>query len=424
MSRARRDGPHSDAARSGACRRCSTGTSATSSRKVVEHGAVLGGCLHLPRLAGGEIGDLARAASAATHRLCREEPVVDQACARGAGSSPDPCRALRRSLCSCAVRRGTRAGCAAAAWTPARAPRRRWPAACRAGDRESARPQHKRLTNPNHSLQSGAVTDRPTPAEAIRRRGGLWHHLDFRRLWIGETVSQFGTFVSQLALPLVAILVLHASTFEVGLLATFELLAFLVVGLPAGAWVDRMRFRWVLIVNDLIRAVALGSIPLAQLFGILTIGQLYAVAILTGLSTVFFDVAYQSYLPALVDREALVEGNSKLQASESVSQIAGPGRGRPAHPGVHRAVRDLDRRASASSGRRAGSRRSGHDRRSRHARQIVISAARSSRASGSSSATGCCARSRRVRARPTCSRTWRSPSTSSCSRATCICPPE
>ena len=171
------------------------------------------------------------------------------------------------------------------------------------------------------------MTDQPTTAEAIRRRGGLWHHLDFRRLWIGETVSQFGTFVSQLALPLVAILVLHASTFEVGLLATFEMLAFLVVGLPAGAWVDRMRFRWVLIVNDLIRAAALGSIPLAQLFGILTIGQLYVVAILTGLSTVFFDVAYQSYLPALVDREALVEGNSKLQASESVSQIAGPGVG-------------------------------------------------------------------------------------------------
>ena len=165
----------------------------------------------------------------------------------------------------------------------------------------------------------------PAPGEEVRpRRGGLWHHLDFRRLWIGETVSQFGTFVSQLALPLVAILILHASTFEVGLLATFEMLAFLVVGLPAGAWVDRMRYRWVLIVNDVIRALALGSIPLAQLLGILSIGQLYVVALVTGVSTVFFDVAYQSYLPQLVDRTALVEGNAKLQASESVSQIAGP----------------------------------------------------------------------------------------------------
>ncbi len=172
-----------------------------------------------------------------------------------------------------------------------------------------------------------AVTTEPTSSAVIARRGGLWHHLDFRRLWIGETVSQFGTFISQLALPLVAILVLHASTFEVGLLAALEMLAFLIIGLPAGAWVDRMRYRWVLVANDLIRAAALGSIPVAHLLGVLTIGQLYVVALLTGVGTVFFDVAYQSYLPALVDRQALVEGNSKLQASESVAQIAGPGVG-------------------------------------------------------------------------------------------------
>jgi MFS family permease len=171
------------------------------------------------------------------------------------------------------------------------------------------------------------VTDTPTSAETIRRRGGLWHHLDFRRLWIGETVSQFGTMVSQLALPLVAILVVHASTFEVGLLTALETAAFLIVGLPAGAWVDRMRFRTVLIVNDVFRALALGSIPLAQALGVLGIGQLYVVALVVGVSTVFFDVAYQSYLPQLVDRSAIVEGNAKLQASESVSQIAGPGVG-------------------------------------------------------------------------------------------------
>jgi MFS family permease len=164
-------------------------------------------------------------------------------------------------------------------------------------------------------------------AAASTRRGGLWHHLDFRRLWIGETVSQFGTQVSQLALPLAAILVLHASTFQVGLLTTLQMLAFLLIGLPAGAWVDRMRYRRVLIVNDLVRAAALGSIPLAHLLGFLSIGQLYAVAMVTGISTVFFDVAYQSYLPELVDREALVEGNAKLQGSESVSQIAGPSTG-------------------------------------------------------------------------------------------------
>lgn len=159
------------------------------------------------------------------------------------------------------------------------------------------------------------------------RRGGLWHHLDFRRLWIGETVSQFGSTISGLALPLVAILVVGATTFEVGLLTALETAAFLLVGLPAGAWVDRMRFRAVLIVNDVIRAAALGSVPLAYWLGILTIGQLYLVAVLTGVCTVFFDVAYQSYLPQLVDRKLLVEGNSKLQASESVSQIAGPSSG-------------------------------------------------------------------------------------------------
>jgi MFS family permease len=153
---------------------------------------------------------------------------------------------------------------------------------------------------------------------------GLWQHRDFRRLWVGETVSQFGTTISQLALPLTAILVVHASTFAVGLLVALESLAFLLVGLPAGAWVDRMRFRWVLIVNDLVRALAMGSIPLAHVLGILTLGQLFLVAAIMSFSTVLFDVAYQSYLPELVDRGALVEGNAKLQASESVSQIAGP----------------------------------------------------------------------------------------------------
>ena len=164
----------------------------------------------------------------------------------------------------------------------------------------------------------------PTSAETVRRRGGLWHHLDFRRLWIGETVSQFGSSVSMLALPLVAILVLHATTFEVALLSMFESIAFLLVGLPAGAWVDRMRFRVVLIVNDLVRFAAIGSLPLAQALGALTIGQLYVVALIVSVSTVFFDVAYQSYLPELVAREALVEGNAKLQASESVAQVAAP----------------------------------------------------------------------------------------------------
>src|SRR3984957_7522179 len=90
------------------------------------------------------------------------------------------------------------------------------------------------------------------PAPAPARRPGLWQHLDFRRLWIGETVSQFGTMISQLALPLVAILVVHASTFQVGLLSAFQTVAFAVISLPVGAWVERMRFRHVLIAGDLV----------------------------------------------------------------------------------------------------------------------------------------------------------------------------
>ena len=152
-------------------------------------------------------------------------------------------------------------------------------------------------------------------------------HPDFRRLWLGESVSQFGTQVSQLALPLVAILVVHASTFEVGMLTAVESLGFLVVGLPAGAWVDRMRFRNVLIVNDLIRVAAIGSVPLAAALHVLSIGQLYVVALVAGVATVFFDVAYQSYLPELIGRDDLVEGNSLLTASESLAQVAGPGLG-------------------------------------------------------------------------------------------------
>ncbi len=152
----------------------------------------------------------------------------------------------------------------------------------------------------------------------------LIHHRDFVRLWCGDTVSQFGTQITLLAAPLLAVTVLHASPFQVGLLTTFETLAFLVVGLPAGAWVDRMRRRNVMIVADLCRGVALGSVPLTAYLGVLTIAQLYAVVLVNGVFTVFFDVAYQSYLPFLVGREHLVEGNAKLQASQSVSMVAGP----------------------------------------------------------------------------------------------------
>ncbi|MBA3778412.1 MAG: MFS transporter [Chloroflexi bacterium] len=158
-------------------------------------------------------------------------------------------------------------------------------------------------------------------------RSGLWQHRDFLKLWSAETISLFGTQVTFLALPFVAIAILSASPFEVALLATVEFLPFILFSLPAGVWVDRLPRRPILIVGDLGRAAALASIPVAHLAGLLTIYQLYAVAFINGVLTVFFDVAYMSYLPALVDRDELVEGNAKLEVSRSSAQIGGPGIG-------------------------------------------------------------------------------------------------
>jgi len=157
--------------------------------------------------------------------------------------------------------------------------------------------------------------------------GGLWRHGDFLKLWSATTISAFGTQVSQLALPLIAVLVLDASAFEVAALGTVEFLPFILFTLPAGVWVDRLRRRPILIAGDLGRAALLATIPAAYLLDVLSLGQLYVVGFLVGIGTVFFDVAYQSYLPALVDRDEIIEGNSKLQLSFSAAQVGGPGIG-------------------------------------------------------------------------------------------------
>lgn len=150
---------------------------------------------------------------------------------------------------------------------------------------------------------------------------------DFRQLWAGETVSQLGTQIGLIALPLLAVTVLDADEFQMGLLVMFETIAFLLVGLPAGAWVDRMRKRTVLIGGDLVRGTALLVLPAAYLLDVLTFPLLLAVAAVVGVATVFFDVAYQSYLPSLVPSSRISEGNAKLQVSQSAAQVIGPGVG-------------------------------------------------------------------------------------------------
>jgi MFS family permease len=158
-------------------------------------------------------------------------------------------------------------------------------------------------------------------------RPSLWGNADFLKLWAGQSISQVGSQVSLLAIPLTAVVTLHATAFQAGLLGTFEFLPFLLVGLPAGVWVDRLARRPILVAADVGRAIALSSIPITAGLHQLRMPQLYAVSLVTGVLTVFFDVAYQSYLPSLVEREQLVDGNGKLELTRSTAEIAGPGLG-------------------------------------------------------------------------------------------------
>ena len=176
-------------------------------------------------------------------------------------------------------------------------------------------------------IADAALPPAPAPSlpleAASRGRLGLLRHPDFARLWTAETISQFGTQISLFAVPFTAITFLSADAFQVATLGTVEFLPFLLFTLPAGAWIDRLRRRPILISGDLVRAVSLASIPLAYLLGGLTIWQLYIVGFVNGIATVFFDGAYQSYLPALVEDDELIEGNAKLEVSRSAAQIAG-----------------------------------------------------------------------------------------------------
>jgi MFS family permease len=154
------------------------------------------------------------------------------------------------------------------------------------------------------------------------RRDGLWGNTRFVDLWGAATVSTFGSFVTGTALPFTAILLLDASPSAIGILRVAELLPGFLFGLVAGAWVDRLRRKPIMIATDIGRAVLIATVPLAAFQGWLGLGQLYVIAALVSALSVFFDVAYQSFLPSLVKNDELVEANSKLSAAMSVAEAS------------------------------------------------------------------------------------------------------
>ena len=157
----------------------------------------------------------------------------------------------------------------------------------------------------------------PTPS--------LWRHADFMKLWAGQTVSRLGSVVTRTAVPLVALLVLGAGPREMAFLVVAASIAVLLVGFVAGAWVDRLRRRPLLIATDAIRAVVLFSIPVAYVAGALRMEQLYVVMFVDACLASVFDAAYPAYVPSLIGANRVVEGNSKLATSTSIAEIGGPG---------------------------------------------------------------------------------------------------
>jgi MFS family permease len=173
----------------------------------------------------------------------------------------------------------------------------------------------------------GAAAESAARRTRDRRAGSLWRDRNFVTMWSGQAFSQFGSQIQELAIPVLAVLILNATEWEVGVLNAAGVAAFLVVGLPAGAWIDRMRKRHVMIWADAVRAAALAALPLLWWLGILQMWHLYAVALVVGVATVFFDVSYQSIVPSLVRPSQIAEANGKLQSTYELANIAGPGIG-------------------------------------------------------------------------------------------------
>jgi MFS family permease len=165
------------------------------------------------------------------------------------------------------------------------------------------------------------------PLGAPAPRGSLWRDRNFLTMWSGQALSQFGAQITELAIPVLAVLLLQATEFEVGVLNAAGVAAFLLIGLPAGAWIDRVRKRHVMIWADALRAVALATIPVLWWLGALEVWHLVIVAFVMGVATVFFDVSYQSIVPSLVRPFQIAEANGKLETTQQLAGIAGPAAG-------------------------------------------------------------------------------------------------
>ena len=161
--------------------------------------------------------------------------------------------------------------------------------------------------------------------ETAAKASGLWSNPAFQRIVTATTVSTFGSFITRMALPLVAILMLGSDALGVALVRSMDLIAGLLVGLVAGAWVDRLRRRPVLVWTDLGRAALLTTIPLAWLFGVLSFAQILVIALVAAALATFNYAADRAYLPSVVQREQLIGANSAITASESVSEFTGFG---------------------------------------------------------------------------------------------------
>jgi MFS family permease len=158
-----------------------------------------------------------------------------------------------------------------------------------------------------------------------RPPSSLWADDNFLLFWSGQTVSVFGSAVTTVALPLTAILLLKASTFEISLLTSAATVSYLLISLPAGVMIDRIEKRRLMVWCDIGRMLALGSVPVAAVLRLLSMGHLYVIAFISGSFSVIFEISYQGYVPDLVGREKLTDGNSKLASTNAVSKVIGPG---------------------------------------------------------------------------------------------------